>query len=466
MIAALSVPAPALAAAARCPAAPEGRCFSLTVPLDRSGAVPGTIRLRAAKIASRRPRLPPVIGLTGGPGQAGVSYASTYDFIVPMANRDLVMLDQRGTGASGLLRCPNLERAGPRFPRGARGEACAQHLGVRRSFYTSVDSAEDIEALRIRLGAPQIAFYALSYGTRVAVEYARRYPQRVERMILDSPVAPDAPDSLARETLAAVPRVLHTLCATGCYGAEEHPVRDLRRLVARLRRAPIRHVLAPGRFVAVTVDDLARMLRGADLEPEFMRRIPEAVRAALVGNSLPLVRLRLERRGQGNRDSIAELNPTITTVTQCEEATLAWDHAASPEQRRIQARAALDATPDTVFNVFDRPTALNLGLLRLCGRWPARERVIAPPPPLPTTVRTLILSGELDLRTPLESARRLADALNGRVVVEPGAGHFALYFGFDGCARPAVKAFLASRALPTCRRGGSNIAIGAANFVK
>ena len=454
-----ALPVPATARAAACPAAPEGRCFSLTVPLDRSGAVPGTIRLRAAKIASRRPRLPPVIGLTGGPGQAGVTYASTYDFVVPMANRDLVMLDQRGTGASGLLRCPSLERDGPRFPTGGRGEACAQHLGVRRSFYTSADSAEDIEALRIRLGAPRIAFYALSYGTRVAVEYARRYPHRVERMVLDSPVAPDAPDSLAREVLGAVRRVLHTLCSTGCYGAEEHPVRDLRRLVARLRRAPIRHVLAPGRFVSVTVDDLARMLRGADLEPEFMRRIPEAVRAALVGNSLPLVRLRLERRRQGNRDSIADVNPTITTVTQCEEATLAWDDAASPEQRRIQARAVLDATPDAIFDPFDRPTGLNLGLLRLCGRWPARERVVAPPPPLPTTVPTLILSGDLDLRTPLENARRLADALHGRVVVEPGAGHFALYFGFDGCTRPAVKAFLADRPVPACRRRAANVVV-------
>ena len=457
---AATLPVPATARAAACPAAPEGRCFHLTVPLDRSGAVPGTIRLRAAKIASRRPLRPPVIGLTGGPGQAGVSYASTYDFIVPMANRDLVMLDPRGTGGSGLLRCPNLERPGPRFPRGARGEACAQHLGVRRSFYTSADVAEDIEALRIRLGAPQIAFYALSYGTRVAVEYARRYPHRVERMILDSPVPADGPDSLAREVLDAVPRVLHALCSTGCYGAEEHPVADLRRLVARLRRAPIRHVLAPGRFVVVTVDDLARMLRGSDTEPEFMRRIPEAVRAALVGNYLPLTRLRLERRGGGNPDSIAELNPTITTVTQCEEATLAWDHVAGPAERVIQARAALDATPDAVFDPFDRPAALNLGLLRLCARWPARERVVAPPPPLPTTVPTLILSGELDLRTPLENARRLADALNGRVVVEPGAGHFALYFGFDGCTRPAVKAFLAGLKLPVCRRrGGANVVV-------
>ncbi len=129
---------------------------------------------------------------------------------------------------------------------------------------------------------------------------------------------------------------------------------------------------------------------------------------------------------------------------------MAWDHAASPEQRRIQARAALDATPDSVFRVFDRPTALNFGLLRLCGRWPARERVLPPPPPLPTTVPTLILSGELDLRTPLENARRLAAELQAPVIVEPGAGHFALLSGFEACTRPAVKAFLARAPLPPC----------------
>jgi pimeloyl-ACP methyl ester carboxylesterase len=449
--AALSVPASAVAAAA-CPAAPEGRCFNLTVPLDRSAAVTGTIRLRAMRIASKHPQRPPLIGLTGGPGQAGVSYAATYDFLLPMGNRDLVMLDQRGTGASGLLRCPSLEGEIRRAARAAAAEACARRLGPRRSFYTSADSAVDSVALRIRLGVPQVAFYATSYGTRVAVEYARRYPQRVEHMILDSPVPPDAPDSLARETLGAVGRVLLALCKDGCNGAEAHPVSDMRRLVARLRRKPIRHVLRGPHHatVVVRVEDVARLLRAGDLEPEFMRRIPGAVRAALAGYSRPLVRLKLQA-ARRERSPVTDLNPTLSAVTQCEETPLAWDPSASPAQRRIQAQAAIDATPAAAIDPFDRPTALSIGLLGLCGRWPPRERVVPPAPPLPTTVPTLILSGELDLRTPLEGARRLAGALHGRVVVEPFAGHFALLYGWDGCTRPAVKAFLAHRPLPTCR---------------
>jgi pimeloyl-ACP methyl ester carboxylesterase len=191
-----------------------------------------------------------------------VIFASAYDRMLPTAGRDLVVLGQRGTGASGLLHCPSLEGRNALSSAHAAG-VCGHSLGVRRSFYTSADSADDLETLRIRLGAPQIALYAVSYGTRVAVEYARRYPQRVERMILDSPVGIDAPDSLARETLGAVGRVLRGVCRYGCGRAGAHPVADMARLVAMLRRSPIRRVMHRGRRrapVSVGVDDLLGML--------------------------------------------------------------------------------------------------------------------------------------------------------------------------------------------------------------
>jgi pimeloyl-ACP methyl ester carboxylesterase len=429
------------------------------VPLDRSGALAGSIRIRAVRIASRRASRPPLIGLTGGPGQAGVIYAGAYDFILPRGGRDLVLLDQRGTGASGLLRCPSLE--GDVEPASKAVAACGLRLGARRSLYTSADSAEDLEALRERLGAPQIALFAVSYGSRVALEYARRYPQHVERMILDSPVAPDAPDPLARETLGAVGRVLRTACRIGCRGAGAHPVTDLRRLVARLRRTPIRRLVRRGsRRVAirVRVDDVLGLLLAGDLDPSLLRAIPPAVRAALAGDNRPLVRLRLSTAGGGG-EPVSDFSPAVYVATTCEEATLAWDPAASPDARRIQARAALDATPAAAIDPFDRPAALSFGLLGLCGRWPARERVVVPAPPLPTTLPTLILSGDLDLRTPLENARRLAAELHGVVVVERGAGHSVLGFDVDGCATPAVAAFLAGGRLPACKPHTASLTI-------
>ncbi len=451
-----------MAAARSCPAARPASCFTFVVPLDRSGTVPGAIRIRAARIRSRRAFRPPLVGLTGGPGQAGVIFSSGYDYILPTAGRDLVVLDQRGTGASGLLRCPSLERRiATSFTSAAA--ACGRRLGSRRGFYTSIDSADDLEALRKRLDVPQIALYAVSYGTRVAVEYARRYPQRVDRMVLDSPVGVEEPDSLARETLGAVGRVLRTVCRQGCGGAQAHPVADLARLVPRLRRTPIRRVVRRGsRRVAVSVgvDDLLGMLVSGDLNPSFMRRIPPAVRAAVGGNSGPLVRLKLGLSGDGDgggrREPVSQFSPAVYAATSCEDATPVWDPAALPQARRSQARTALDAIPASVFAPFDRDAGLNFGLLPLCGEWPARDRVFSSPhPALPTTVPALVLSGNLDLRTPLEKARSLATALHGKLVVEQGIGHGVLGLDPNGCATPAVEAFLASRPLPQCERSAS-----------
>ena len=441
-------------AVAQSPCSAPRRCLTFAVPLDRSGKVPATIAIRAARIRSRRAVRPPLIGLTGGPGQAGVIYASGYDYLLPTAGRDLVMLDQRGTGASGLLRCPSLEGPIGSSYTSAVG-ACGRMLGRRRSFYTSADSADDIEALRGRLGVPRIALYAVSYGTRVAVEYARRYPQRVERMILDSPVGIDAPDSLGRETLGAVGRVLRAACRSGCGGAGLHPVKDLARLVPRLRSSPIRRIARrAGRRVTVSIgpDELLDMLLAGDLDPSYMRRIPPAVRSALAGNNGPLVSLRIGGTGVGGDERISDFSPAVYAATTCEESTFAWDPTASRETRLKQALAALAATPATALAPFDRTAALNFGLLPLCQDWPAPERVVKPAPPLPKRVPTLVLSGNLDLRTPLENARKLAAALGGRVFVAQGVGHGVLASELNGCASRAVGAFLAHLPPPFCRR--------------
>lgn len=454
MVAALAAtPAPASAASTGCSAPAPAYCFSVRVPLDRSGAVPGTIRIRAARIRSNRASRPPIVGLTGGPGQAGVSFATDYDYILPTAGRDLVMLDQRGTGASGLLRCPSLEHR-IRTSLAQAAAACARRLGVRRSFYTSADSADDIEALRMRLGAPKIALYAVSYGTRVAVDYARRYPSHVDRMILDSAIGIDAPDPLSRDTIAAIPRVVRAICRAGCASAQAHPVGDLARLVRRLHRRAIRRVVGHGRrrtSVTIRADDLLNLLVSGDLYPGFQRRIPAAVRAALHGDSDPLLRLLVNPANLEEDDPVSEFSWGVYAATTCEEGPLAWDPAADPATRTREARAQLAATPLRTLAPFDRSTALRFGLLPLCVDWPAPTRVAPVEPPLPTTIPTLVLSGELDLRTPLEGARRLARALHGHLVVERGVGHGVLGENPYGCASPAVAAFLADRPLPLCR---------------
>jgi len=186
--------------------------------------------------------------------------------------------------------------------------------------------------------------------------------------------------------------------------------------------------------VSVSVDDVLGLLIAGDFDSEFLRSIPPRVL------------------------TFSAFNPAVYIATTCEEGAFPWNPSASPEARRAQARAALAATPSSAFAPFDRAAGLSFGLLPLCGNWPARRRVTAPSPPLPTTVSTLIVSGDLDLRTPLENASRLASALKAGVVVERGAGHSVLEDP-NACATPAVEAFLAGRPLPRCRSGGAFITI-------
>src|SRR5215218_2537610 len=127
------------------------QCTRVRVPLDRSGGVPGTVSLYVERI--RAPGRKVLLSLSGGPGQAATAGTFFYQITLAPAlrNRDLVAFDQRGTGRSGKLRCPGLARSWPV----AAVERCGQALGPRRAFYRTVDSVEDIEAVRQAIGVPK-----------------------------------------------------------------------------------------------------------------------------------------------------------------------------------------------------------------------------------------------------------------------------------------------------------------------
>ena len=131
--------------------------------------------------------------LSGGPGGAGVFEMVERAAHGPRRAGPLHRLgfDQRGTGESGLLRCPALERDA-RLRSTSAGEQCARRLGPRRAFYTTPDSRRghggDPQGARAR---SKLTLFGISYGTELALAYARAHPDRVERLILDSVVDPD-----------------------------------------------------------------------------------------------------------------------------------------------------------------------------------------------------------------------------------------------------------------------------------
>jgi len=453
----LSAPV-AAAASVPCKADDGISCRTLTVPLDRSGGVPGTVDLRVERLrALSRASQAPIVALAGGPGQAATPFTSAFAGLLEpvLGSRDLIVFDQRGTGRSGLLRCPRLEATlKPESSSVASGpltqavEECAQSLGPRRSFYTTRDTVEDIEAIRRDLGVERISFYGVSYGTKVALAYAERYPEHVERLALDSVVERRGPDPLSRETFQATPRVLRDVCgARGCAGITTDPAGDLSRLVAQLAAGPLRgyRVGADGRRKPATLErvGLLDFLLAGDFLPAVRSLLPGAVQSALRGDTAPVLRLAAEEQKGSPPDPPRLFSPALFTATLCEEVDFPWERTASREERLAEARRRADALPDESFFPFDRETALEAGIIDLCAAWPAAEENPLPaseePPPGPPT---LVLSGEADLRTPLESAERVVAHLpSGGVVRVPDVGHSVLGQSFDECPERALTRF-------------------------
>jgi pimeloyl-ACP methyl ester carboxylesterase len=434
------------------------------VPLDRSGEVPGEIALHVERLRGfgERPT-GAVVALTGGPGQAASPLTEAFGFLLEPAleSRDLVVFDQRGTGRSGVLRCRALERATggeassptppPEVPQAPADPVagCAEELGPRRAFYTSRDSADDIESIRRELGVERIALYGTSYGTKVALTYAERYPDHVERLVLDSVVEPVGPDALSREVLEAVPRVVNGLCRGACGRVTLDPAGDLAQLTARLAAGPLHgYRVGPDgrrRQAELKREDVLAFLIAADFLPQVRTLLPGAVRGALAGDLSPLLRLTGAAEAQQDLpEKPEEFSEALYLATICEEVSFPYDRDASPEERVEQARRAAERTPEEAFYPFDRETAVRLGLVELCASWPstgrdadetAEERSITDAP-------ALLLSGEEDLRTPLEAARRTARRLaNPSVVSVPSVGHSVLGAGLEQCAGRALVRF-------------------------
>jgi pimeloyl-ACP methyl ester carboxylesterase len=440
-------------------------CARLSVPLDRSGTVPGRVSLLVKRVRARRAAgatLPPLVVLAGGPGQSatGAFSGEALGVLHPAyARRDLIVFDQRGTGRSGLLRCRRLERANL-LRAGPAAAACAASLGPRRAFYTSRESADDLEAIRAGLGAKRIALFGTSYGTKLALGYAKRYPDHVERLVLDSVVQIDGPDPFYLDSVEASRRALRSLCRRRCSWTPD-PVGDVAELVDRIASmGPLRGRLVDSRGRArrraLARGDIFSTLVGGDFDPSLRAAFPGAVRAGLGGDAAPLLRLRRRALAVDAEPSPPRvLSSAVYAATTCEEVTMPWSRGTPPDpgERHRQAAARAAVIPDSAFEPFDRATALASDVLNLCQSWP--QAPAAPefgPGPLPD-VPVLLVEGEDDLRTPVENARRTAALFpRSRLVIVPATGHSAIGFDFSGCAQRAFARFVQRRPVgPRCR---------------
>jgi pimeloyl-ACP methyl ester carboxylesterase len=431
------------------------RCATLNVPLDRSGTDPGSINLRIGRVG--RSSGPTLMYLSGGPGGAGLSeMLSVVSGLPELEDRfRLIGYDQRGTGRSGLLRCPRLERD-PHLRSTAAGEDCANRLGVARHHYTTADSVLDMEAVRAELGVEKLTLFGLSYGTELAIAYARAFPQHVERLILDSVLDADDTDPYFTATFRAMSPSLRSLCPGHCAGISADPGADLTTLVAQVRAKPMvaRAYDADGRSHKVTIGPLALfdLMLLTDYLPPLRAIVPIAVRSALAGDGALLARIlrdstALEVLGSSRDFSVARYS------TVCETSPMPWDPGTPIDQRPAVTQQRIAALPADTFAPFDPPIVVG-DEIDLCLRWPDVPRPPATAAPLPyPTVPTLILQGGEDLRTPPEVSARVAARIPGSVrLVVPGTGHSTVSDPRT-CAAEAISKFVRGAALPTsCKR--------------
>lgn len=253
--------------------------------------------------------LSPLFHFDGGPGQPASSSAQLYmtgrEFY---RNRDVVIMDVRGTGQSNGLYCPSLQYD-PNHPEQAfeesfapeRVRACLEELKDQADLtqYSTANVVEDAEEIRKWLGYDKINVIGYSYGTRVCEAYLRRYPASIRSAIMSGP-APEGmhrPESFAKDAQAAWELICRD-CAASISCNEKYPnlAADLDRLLAKLQKNPVDYAFGnPPVKVKLTRGVMAEVIRTIMYTTDGQRKLPSMIHAAVNGNFGPLAERTLRR---------------------------------------------------------------------------------------------------------------------------------------------------------------------------
>ncbi len=395
----------------------EARCGSVSMPENPDDAAGRKIDVHFVIVpaVARNKRPDPLFVLAGGPGQAASRVVGQ---VMPIfgelnARRDIVFVDQRGTGRSNPLDCPERDDslAATLDPTQQLESLrrCLRALQADTRQYATWIAVRDLDAVRSRLGVDTVNLWGASYGTRVALEYLRQYPQRVRTAVLDGVAPPDMslPTAFSVDADAAL-KALATQCRAEVRCAARFPDFETR-VDALLARADagfgttVRHPLT-GQSEALFVDRrlLASLLRVPLYVPTLGAVMPYAVAAATDGDFSPLVALTAAVSGRVNENFF----PGMHFAVICAEDVprLAATRPAAAATRFGTGFADLYAEVCT--SVATRPVPSDFYAI--------------PRTPVPV----LVLSGGMDPATPPRHGAAVAERLgNARHVVAPHLGH-------------------------------------------
>ena len=389
------------------------------------------IDLRVQRLNEDGATLPPVFVFAHEPGASAIRAHVSTDMFgdssgieawVQDERRSVVAIDMRGTGSSGVIRCPALQRSGLTAGAAAVRE-CAASLGERARLYGVDDLVADVEAVRVALGIPRVALFGDGFGASIAIAYAREHPANVERMVLQSPRGAGPLDPLYSAGMQAVPALLTALCRRGCARIAPHPVADLTRLSSRIATsglsADIPSAAGGRRKIAVHAFELFSLVAGGGSDPFALARFPGEVHSAVHGDPLPLLRTISGKRTRAlsERPSSVRVSAGAAAAQVCDSANLPWPPGTPEALRSARAQQFVASLPTDSFGPFGSAAALGSDLVMLCSGWPsagARQRSEKPLPDVPT----LVLVGSASLLAPLAEAREIGIELPFAQVVQ------------------------------------------------
>jgi pimeloyl-ACP methyl ester carboxylesterase len=416
----------------------ELRCGRIEVPENPDAASGRRITVHfAVQPAVARDKLPdPLFVFAGGPGQSAMRVAGSLQPLLASLNarRDLVFIDQRGTGRSNPLACRPPGRAAPLAESLDSERQIAQLVDCLQRLRRDSDLAQyatwiavrDVEAVRAALGYVRINLWGASYGTRAALEYLRQFPDRVRAAVLDgmAPASMQLPASFAvdgEHALAA--QIAACEAAADCrarYPGLSSSVERLLREADNGIHIKVPHPLSGepqgGRLDRAT---LANLLRAPLYAPTLAAVLPYTLAQAAGGDYAPLVALSTAVSGSVAEDFAEGMHFAVI----CAE-----------DMPRVDAAAAAASAA----------TRFGTGVLdmyrRVCREVPVRPPAAGFFETPPATAPVLLLSGGVDPATPPRHAQAVAAALpNSRHLVAPALGHGV---SMQGCATELVQRFI------------------------
>jgi pimeloyl-ACP methyl ester carboxylesterase len=402
------------------PQPPKMLCGAIKVPFERRDPSLGKTRVAFAvrmRDDRDRPSLGTIVAVEGGPGYASSWTARSYVnlFGSLLRRREMVTVDMRGTGRSGALDCPDLQRG--RAPDWLGLSTCARRLGPLFGSYRSSAAADDINDVRRALGLGRITLYGDSYGSFLAQSYAFRHPDTLDALVLDSAYPARGESPWYPTLISTGVRAISVACerSPSCSGDAG---KRFRKLVHWLRKR--------NWGVGPLVDAL--FAAGYD-PPDSFLRIDRAGTALRRGDPRPY-QLLIDEAKAGTRH-LRHYSFGQEAVVSCNDYPLFWDKDASEPERRRQLEKAVRSYKSNVIKPFTPREVAMSGqtLYQYCLTAPRPSRLYEPPispQDRPTEAPVLVVSGELDsVTTPYEGhlvAEMFPDA---RQFVDRGAGHVA-----------------------------------------